>query len=88
MKYFLIYTAARLGLFVVCGALIGVVVAQFVDDAGTVWIWALVGGAVVSSGLSLKLLQGPREAFARNVEERASRAAARFEEMKTAEDVD
>jgi hypothetical protein len=34
------------------------------------------------------VLSGPREALARRVEDRASRASARFEEMRSREDAD
>jgi peptidoglycan/LPS O-acetylase OafA/YrhL len=44
--------------------------------------------AVISSVLSWKLLAGPRSRFAASVEARASRARARFEEMKAREDTD
>ena len=44
--------------------------------------------AVISSVLSWKLLVGPRNRFAASVEARASRASARFEEMKAREDTD
>lgn len=88
MKYFLIYTAARFALFLACWSVllgIGVVVS---DDSGTIMIWSLVGAAVLSSLLSLRLLNGPRERFAQSVQDRAARAKEKFEEMKTAEDVD
>ncbi|MCX6398249.1 MAG: DUF4229 domain-containing protein [Propionibacteriales bacterium] len=88
MKYFLIYTAARFALFLACWSVLIGIGALVSDDNGTIMVWSLVGAAVVSSLLSLKVLNGPRERFAQSVEERAARAKAKFEEMKTAEDVD
>ena len=49
---------------------------------------SLLGAAVISSALSLKVLSGPRERLAKNVEERAARAKDRFEEIRAREDVD
>lgn len=88
MKYFLIYTAARIGLFLACWALLIGIGSLISDDNRNVMIWSLVGGGVLSSVLSLKLLNGPRERFAQSVQERAERAKLRFDEMKTAEDTD
>ena len=88
MKYFVIYTGARIALFLACWAVLlgfGVLLS---DNDRQVMIWSLVGGAVLSSVLSLKLLNGPRDRFAQSVEERARRATNRFDEIKTSEDVD
>jgi hypothetical protein len=88
VKYFVIYTAARIGLFLACWAvLIGLGVAFF-DDTKQIGVWSFVGGAVLSSVLSLKLLNGPRERFAQSVQARAERAKARFDELKTTEDAE
>lgn len=88
MKYFLIYTGARIALFLACWSVLIGFGALLSDDNSQVMIWSLVGGAVLSSILSLSLLNGPRERFAQSVQERAERAKAKFEEMKTAEDTD
>ena len=88
MKYFLIYTGLRIALFLATWAVVlGIAVVIF--GTGTqVGLWSFVSSVVASSILSLKVLAGPRERFARSVEERASRAAARFEEIKSREDAD
>jgi len=45
--------------------------------------------AFLISGVgSYVVLRGPREALARKVEERAGRASARYEQMRSSEDVD
>ncbi|MDP3890653.1 DUF4229 domain-containing protein [Nocardioides sp.] len=88
MKEFVVYTALRLALLF----------ASFVVVAGG---WALITGVdrvpllpallisfLISGVASYYLLNRPREAFARRVEHRAERAAARFEEMKSREDAD
>lgn len=88
MKYFLIYTAARLGLFAASFAVIGAVGVILSDDEGQIILWSLIIGGAISFVLSYKLLEGPRERLAISVQERAERARIRFEEMKTAEDDD
>jgi hypothetical protein len=51
-------------------------------------LWPFVAAIVASSLLALRFLRGPRERFARRVEERAARATARFEELRAREDDD
>jgi hypothetical protein len=88
VKYFLIYTSLRLLLFAACTAVVGGLLHLFIDDVSQVWIWALVGGAVTSSALSLKLLAKPRAGFAMNVQQRAERATKAFDALKASEDAD
>ena len=88
MKPFLIYTGLRLALFVATFAVVSTVVVNIVDDNTEAWIWSIVGAAVVSSLLSLKLLAGPRERFAQSVQSRAEKASAAFERARSKEDVD
>ena len=86
MKEFVVYTGLRLLLF---AATFGVVVGVWLLVADHANILVAVVIAFVVSGLgSYYLLQRPREAFARRVDERARRATDRFEEMKAREDVD
>lgn len=84
----MIYTVARIGLFLACWAVLLSLGVLLFDDDKQVGIWSFVGGAVISSVLSLRLLNGPRERFAQSVQDRASRAKAKFDEMQTAEDAD
>jgi hypothetical protein len=91
MKAFLVYTVLRLALFVATYAVIIVVVVAVSGDnspSATTAFVSLVGAAVISSALSLKVLAGPRERLAKNVEERADRAREKFEEIRSREDVD
>ncbi|WP_310961407.1 DUF4229 domain-containing protein [Nocardioides terrisoli] len=88
MKDFLVYTALRILMFVVCYAVFAGLWTLIWGDSGAAYIWPFVAAAVVSSLLALKYLQGPRERFARRVEERAARATAKFEEMRSREDAD
>lgn len=87
MKEFWTYTGLRIGLFVAVGAITWGVYALFADETINLLVVILVA-AIVSSLLSWKLLEGPRQRFAMSVDQRAHRAAARFEEMKAREDVD
>ncbi|MGO4256492.1 DUF4229 domain-containing protein [Marmoricola sp. RAF53] len=88
MKHFLIYTALRITLFITCWVIIGVAARAIFGEGDSVWIWALVLAAVASSLLSLRFLSGHRERLAQSVQERAERANAKFQEMKTKEDLD
>ena len=88
MKEFVVYTALRLLLFI--ASLITVMLVwSLIDDSREVQpLWAGVLALVISGVLSYFLLRGPREAFARRVEERATRASTAFEERKAREDRD
>ncbi|WP_435742893.1 DUF4229 domain-containing protein [Nocardioides sp. SYSU DS0663] len=86
MKEFLVYTGLRLALFL--GSLGIVAGAWYLLDDTVPVLWAVVIALVASGIGSYFLLSGPREAFARRVEERAARASRAFEEMKAKEDVD
>jgi hypothetical protein len=88
VKYFLIYTVLRIGLFLATFAVLGSILVAIFDYSAALWIWTVVGAAVISSILSLKVLAGPREKFAQSVQDRADRATARFEQMKSREDAD
>lgn len=87
VKEFAVYTALRLGLFVVCYAVLGGLYLLLFGDRGLV-IWPFLLAVVVSSVLSVSLLRRQREAFALRVQQRADRAAARFEERRSREDAD
>ena len=86
VKEFLIYTGMRIGLFV--GSLVLVVGAWLLVAGEAPILWAVVIAFVLSGVGSYFLLNGPREAFARRVEERAQRLSTRYDAMKTKEDVD
>ena len=85
MKQFVVYTLARLGLFVASAAiLIGVF--QLLGYSNL--LLPLVLAAVVSGIASYYLLQGPRQDFAARVDARARAASRRFEESRAKEDRD
>ncbi len=86
MKEFLVYTGLRILLFL---AALGVVLGIWVLIAGEANLLAGFVIALLISGVgSYVLLNGPREALARKVDERARAATSRFEEMKAREDTD
>lgn len=87
MKEFAIYTGLRVLLFV--ASLITVMLIWSLFTEGRVpALWSVVIAFAVSGVLSYYLLNKQRDAFARRVEERASRAASAFEERKAREDKD
>lgn len=87
MKEFLVYTALRLLLLV--GALAVVMGIWGLFNDGQVNLLLAVALAFLLSGIaSYFLLNGPREAFAQRVQDRAARASAAFEERKAREDQD
>lgn len=87
MKEFLVYTAARFGIFI---AIYAVIAGIYVAVAGTPVpvLWPLLLAAVLSTVASVYLLRGMRERFAATVQDRATRMSHRFEEMKAKEDHD
>lgn len=87
VKEFAVYTALRMGLFVVCYAVLGGLYLLIFGSRG-VLVWPFLLALVVSSVLSVTVLRRQREAFAMRVQQRADRAAARFEERRSREDVD
>jgi hypothetical protein len=87
VKEFWTYTAARVGLFLLCyGVLYGVWV--LVAGSPVPLLWPLLAAALVSSALSLVLLRGLRSRFNASVQARAERMSRRFEELRAKEDVD
>jgi peptidoglycan/LPS O-acetylase OafA/YrhL len=86
VKEFWTYTLLRIVLFLATAAVAWGIYALVADTINLLVV--VLVAAVVSSVLSWKLLAGPRNRFAASVEARASRASARFEEMKAREDTD
>ena len=86
MKEFWTYTLLRIVLFLATAAVAWGIYALVADTINLLVV--VLVAAVISSVLSWKLLAGPRNRFAASVEARASRASARFEQMKAREDTD
>ena len=86
VKAFWTYTALRVLLFVATAA---VVFGIWLAISGSAQILPVLVIACLLSGIaSYSLLDPQRSAFARQVDERAHRAAQKFEEMRAKEDVD
>ncbi|CAN5244621.1 hypothetical protein BH09ACT12_BH09ACT12_18970 [soil metagenome] len=80
------YTLARLALFLVTWvALTGGAALIFGEPYPVITL--LLAFAISGVG-SYFVLSGPRDALARRVEDRATRATAKYEEMRSREDVD
>jgi hypothetical protein len=88
VKHFVVYTVLRIGLFLATAAVLSTVAMLLFGRSQGVWFASLFLAMIVSSVLSLKLLAGPRERLAESVEARATRAKAKFEEIRSREDVD
>ncbi|MDE0777538.1 MAG: DUF4229 domain-containing protein [Nocardioides sp.] len=86
MKEFWVYTLARLALFVVTWVAVTGIAALVTGEPYPV-VTLLIAFLISGVG-SYVVLRGPREALARKVEERASRASQRYERMRSSEDVD
>lgn len=86
MKDFLIYTGLRIALFVACYA-ICVGVWMLISQGSTInFVGPFIAAVVISSVLSFRVLKEPRARFARRVEERANKANAAFEGIRSRED--
>ena len=87
MKEFVVYTAMRVVLFLASfGVVVGMMALVF--DGRYNLFWAVILAFLISGIASYFILNRQREAFARRVETRASRASAAFEERKAREDQD
>ncbi|HSF35986.1 MAG TPA: DUF4229 domain-containing protein [Nocardioides sp.] len=87
MKEFVVYTVMRIALFLASfGVVVGVMALVF--DGRYNLFWAVILAFLISGIASYFILNRQREAFARRVEARASRASAAFEERKAREDQD
>ncbi|MAS56319.1 MAG: hypothetical protein CMJ44_17175 [Pimelobacter sp.] len=86
VKEFWVYTLARLALFVVTWVAVTGIAALVTGEPYPV-VTLLIAFLISGVG-SYVVLRGPREALARKVEERASRASQRYERMRSSEDVD
>lgn len=86
MKEFAVYTAARLGLFVVSYAVVVGIYLAVSDDRQIPLFWPFLLAVAISAVASAALLGKQRERFALVVQQRADRASARLEQMRSKED--
>jgi hypothetical protein len=88
VKEFVLYTAARLGVFVATYALVAGVYLLVTGGDTLPILWPLLVAAVISGVVSIYLLRGMRERFAAVVQQRADKASERFEAARSKEDQD
>jgi hypothetical protein len=88
VKEFVVYTLARLGLFVASYAIVVGVYLLVTGGDPVPLLWPLLLAAVVSSIASVYLLKPMRQRFAAVIDARARAASARFEEARAKEDTD
>jgi hypothetical protein len=86
VKEFWTYTLLRIAMFIGSAAIVFAVWALVADEVPVVWV--IVIGFVVSGLGSYFVLNHQREAFARRVDDRASRAVSKIEELRSKEDAD
>ena len=86
MKEFVVYTLARLGLFVASYAVIAGIYLLVTGGDTLPLLWPLLLAAVVSAVASYVMLRGQRERFAAVVQRRAEAATRRFEASRAKED--
>ena len=86
MKEFVVYTLARIGLFVGSYALIAGVFLLATGGDSLPLLWPLLLAAVVSAVASYFMLRGMRDRFALVVQRRAESASRRFEAARAKED--
>ena len=87
MKEFVVYTVMRIALFLASFGVVVGLMALFLDGRYNLF-WAIILAFLISGVASFFILDRQREAFARRVEARASRASAAFEQRKAREDQD
>lgn len=86
MKEFAIYTAARLGLFVVSYAVVVGIYLLVSGESEIPLFWPFLVAVLISAVASAYLLRAQRERFALVVQRRAEKASARLEQARSKED--
>jgi hypothetical protein len=86
VKEFVVYTLARIGLFVASYAVIAGIYLLLTGGDSLPLLWPLLLAAVVSAVSSYYMLRGQRERFAAVIQRRAEAAGRRLEESRAKED--
>ena len=86
VKPFLVYTAMRLALFLATLAIVAGVWKLLSGEDGVPLVWAVVIAFLLSGDASIFLLNRQRDALGARVEQRASRAARKFDHLRASED--
>jgi membrane protein implicated in regulation of membrane protease activity len=88
VKPFLLYTAARIGLFALTWVVVTTVAAYWLEWSMVTALWTALIALAVSAVLSLWLLRSLRERLAARVHDRAVRARRSFDAGRAREDED
>jgi ABC-type bacteriocin/lantibiotic exporter with double-glycine peptidase domain len=88
MKYFLLYTLARVGLFAVAFGIIWLVLFSWVSWTYGSLLWTVMLAAIISAIASIFVLRSLRERFGSEIAARAERMSKRIEAARSAEDED
>jgi len=88
VRSFLLYTAARFGLFLATFGLIWLVVGWFLPWTSRNIVFTGVLAVLLSAVASIYLLRGLRDDLAQSARSRAEEMTARLERARSKEDVD
>lgn len=88
MKAFVLYTAARAGMFLACYGLIWLIFGQWLTWDSISALWTALIAMLISSVISLATLGRMRSNLATEIAARAERAKAAHEARTKAEDDD
>jgi hypothetical protein len=88
VRAFLLYTAARIGLFALCWVVVSAVAGIWLDWSMLTALWTALIALALSAVLALVLLRPLRDQLATAVAGRAGRARQRFEAARGKEDDD
>jgi hypothetical protein len=88
LKSFILYTAARAGIFLACYGLIWLVFGQWIDWNSVSALYTALIAMVISSLIALATLQSMRADLSAEIAARADRAKAAHEARTKAEDDD
>lgn len=88
MKSFLLYTVARLGLFLGAFGAIWLVAGWALPWTSRNVLWTSVLAMVISALAAIYLLRGLRDNMARSARARAREVSSRLDESRRKEDVD
>ncbi|UPK74641.1 DUF4229 domain-containing protein [Nocardioidaceae bacterium SCSIO 66511] len=88
MNPFVAYTLARFGLFLAAFGLAWLVAFSWLEWNSINVLWTMLIALVISAAAGIVLLRRLRERLAGRVQDRAERMSQRFEESRSAEDVD
>lgn len=88
MNPFVAYTLARFGLFLAAFGLVWLVAFSWLEWNSINVLWTMLIALVISAAAGIVLLRRLRERLAGRVQDRAERMSQRFEESRSAEDVD